>query len=71
VIVPKHRRSSTARNLLRRRLREITRVELLPRLGSVDLLIRAQAEAYTATFAELRTELLNVCKRLSAQREGD
>lgn len=64
VVVPKHRRKIVERNRLRRRLREIGRVELLPRLAAsgetVDLLIRARPEAYGATFAELNHELVDL-----------
>lgn len=69
-MVPKHKRTSIARNLLKRRLHEIARLELLPRLGSVDVVIRARAEAYGALFGELRAELLNVCKRLPTKGEA-
>ena len=64
LVVPKHKQTSVDRNRLKRRLREITRLELLPCLGSVDLVIRARAEAYAAPFAELRAELRTVCERL-------
>jgi ribonuclease P protein component len=52
-----------ARNRLKRRLREISRRELLPaldRLGeSADILVRVRAEAYGAEFGALRQELLH------------
>lgn len=64
VVVPKHGRRIVDRNLLRRRLREIGRTELLPRLGkagvAVDLLIRARREAYGAGFDELKGELVSL-----------
>jgi ribonuclease P protein component len=63
LVVPKHRRSAVARNRLKRRLREIARAEMLPRLdargATVDILIRAHASAYEATFADLRQELVH------------
>jgi ribonuclease P protein component len=62
MVVPKYGSSGVARNRLKRRLREIGRRELLPRAeaaGSpVDFLIRARREAYGASFAELRDELV-------------
>lgn len=58
LIVPRYQASAVARNRLRRRLREIWRVELQPVQPAWDLVIRARREAYRATFAELRTELL-------------
>lgn len=61
--MPKHRRSAVARNRLKRRLREIARVEMLPRMDAraarSDILIRAHASAYEATFADLRQELVH------------
>ena len=62
VIVPKHRHGIVDRNRLKRRLREIGRREVLPRLRStgveVDLLVRARREAYEVGFEELRRELV-------------
>lgn len=59
-----------ARNLLRRRLREIGRREILPRLAAgacdVDVLVRCHPKAYEADFAELQTELLRLTEGLCA-----
>jgi ribonuclease P protein component len=56
------------RNLVKRRLREIGRTELLPRLAAsarpLDLMVRARAEAYDASFASLRDELITVVEEL-------
>lgn len=61
--MPKHRHAIVARNRLKRRLREIVRTELLPRLDTggvaVDVLVRARAAAYRARFADLREELVH------------
>lgn len=61
IVIPKHRQRIVDRNLLKRRIREVGRVQVLPRLReqglTIDVLIRARAEAYRATFDELRTEL--------------
>ncbi|HSG48108.1 MAG TPA: ribonuclease P protein component [Longimicrobiales bacterium] len=63
LVVPKHRHTIVERNRVKRRLREIGRVEVLPRLRSsgcdLDVLIRARPEAYGATFAALRDELVH------------
>ena len=57
VIVPKHRRKVVERNRVKRRLRELVRVRLLPRLEGIDLLIRAKPEAYDSTFDQLATDV--------------
>lgn len=63
LVVPKHRHTIVERNLVKRRLREIGRVEVLPRLRSagrpLDVLIRARKEAYQASFATLHDELVH------------
>jgi len=72
VVVPKHRHSIVERNLLRRRLREIGRTELLPRLRAaglhVDILVRARKEGYDAGYEELRTELVRYTEELCSDR---
>lgn len=61
VVVPKHRRTAVERNRLKRRLREVLRADVLPRLRqlneSSDVIVRARKEAYLATFSQLRDEL--------------
>lgn len=61
VVVPRYKHPVVERNRLKRRLREILRQIVLPRLSSsgrhVDVMVRARREAYHADFAELRTEL--------------
>lgn len=70
--MPRHRRTVVLRNLLRRRLREIGRQELLPLLEgagrNVDLLVRARPEAYGASYQELRMELLRYVEGLCSGR---
>ena len=63
LIVPRFQFTAVARNLLRRRLREVWRTELQALLPACDLVIRAKREAYGVSFEELRGELL-------AWREG-
>ena len=57
LIVPKHKHSSIDRNRLRRRLRELIRVQLLPGVMRGDTLIRARAGAYDVSFDALRAEI--------------
>jgi ribonuclease P protein component len=68
VVVPKHKQKIVRRNLVKRRLREIGRREVLPRLDAagrdLDLLVRARPEAYQASFEELRGELTALTEEL-------
>jgi len=57
LIVPKHKHSAIDRNRLRRRLRELIRIQLVPIVVKSDTLIRAKAEAYEVPFAGLRSEI--------------
>lgn len=67
IVVPKHRRNSVERNKLKRRLREVLRIEVLPRLIErgvpVDFLVRARREAYNATYDQLHDELTDLLDR--------
>lgn len=65
-IVPKHKQSSVARNRLKRRLREIVRVDVLPQLPAIDLVIRARPEAYAASMLALREEVMRGATRLAS-----
>jgi ribonuclease P protein component len=72
VVVPKHRHSIVERNLLRRRLREIGRIEILPRLREaglhVDVLVRARKEGYDAGYEQLRDELVRYAEGMCSDR---
>ena len=72
IVVPKHRRRVVDRNRVKRRLRELSRRELLPRLREegihLDLLIRVRREAYEASYRQLRRELLEVTEELCSGR---
>ena len=67
-MVPKHRREIVERNRLQRRLREIGRTVVLPRLWeagrATDVLVRARREAYDAPYAVLEEELTRVTEEL-------
>ena len=71
VVVPRHKQRIVARNLLKRRLRELGRSVLLPglrnRAVALDVLLRARPEAYTASFAELRDEALALTEELCSR----
>ncbi len=82
LVVPKPRRRrgsgpkrieapAVRRNLLKRRLREIARKDLLPALGlagvNVDILIRARPEAYDDEFDAIQRQLLGIREWLCSQ----
>jgi len=58
LIVPKFQSTAVARNLLRRRLKELWRRELMGTVPAWDVVISARREAYDAGFHALRGELL-------------
>lgn len=68
LIVPRHKHSAVDRNRLRRRLRELIRLQLLPNVCRGDSLIRAKAEAYDASFAELRVEIDSIGAWIAVDR---
>ena len=57
IVVPKYKHTIVSRNHVRRRLRELARLRLLPILGNVDLLLRAKPPAYATTFEQLASEV--------------
>jgi ribonuclease P protein component len=75
VIVPKHRHSIVERNLVKRRIREVLRLEVLPRLAdggvAANVLVRAKREAYGVAYGVLRDELVSWTeKRCSRARSS-
>ncbi len=68
MIVPKHRHSIVERNRVKRRLREIGRTRVLPRLEeqglTLDVLVRARREAYDVGFRTLSDELQSMTEDL-------
>ncbi len=57
VIVARFGSTAVRRNELRRRLREIARRRILPRLASVDLVVKSRAAAYDADVQTLAQDL--------------
>jgi ribonuclease P protein component len=71
IVVPRHQHSAVDRNRLKRRLREIVRVELLPALRAeqpIDLAIRTRHDAYTASLDALRTDVQSIRARVAGSR---
>jgi ribonuclease P protein component len=70
-IVPRYKHSAVDRNRLKRRLREIVRTGLLPRLATVpappvDVVVRALPHAYDASFETLRDQLARTVTKIGA-----
>ena len=68
IVVPRYGLTAVRRNRLKRRVREIVRVQLLPTPASSDLLIRARRQAYDAPITALRDDLLSVASQLGQAR---
>ncbi len=62
--MPRHRQSAVARNRLKRRLRELTRLRLLPSALPFDVVLRARPETYAAAFDQLGVEIDRVRAQL-------
>ena len=66
-MVPRYGHDSVERNLVKRRLREIARRDLMPHLErahvNIDIILRARRGAYAAAHADLRLELLELLER--------
>ena len=66
LIVPKHGRRIVDRNRLKRRLRELARIVVLPALWenrrNLDVLVRVRREAYRAGFGQLEKEMCQVAE---------
>ncbi|HUR91906.1 MAG TPA: ribonuclease P protein component [Gemmatimonadaceae bacterium] len=67
LVVPKHGKTAADRNKLKRRLRELVRMQILAAAGirGVDLVIRALPAAYGASFEELDRAVAGIARRLS------
>ena len=57
IIVPKYKHTGVERNQLKRRLRELARLRLLPALPAGAVLLRARPEAYAARFDALARDV--------------
>jgi len=65
LIVPRFRHTAVARNQLKRRLRELTRLQLLSAALPVDVVIRTRPEAYEASFDQLRVDIVRTLTQLA------
>jgi len=65
VVVPRYKHSAVARNRLKRRLRELVRLEWLPILPAMDVVVRVIPPAYERDFDSLRSEVRQAGQRLA------
>lgn len=65
VVVPRYKHSAVARNRLKRRLRELARVRLLPVDLPADVVLRVCPEAYDATFDGLASDIERTLAQLT------
>jgi ribonuclease P protein component len=64
IVVPKRGRTTSDRNRLKRRLRELIRIHVLGVLEPMDLVIHTRPEAYRASFSELQSDVLKGVARM-------
>ena len=71
VVVGKHRHTVIERNRLRRRLRELARIRLIPFYSELDVVIRSLPTAYAASFSMLTNEIDEIGRQLGEQAESN
>jgi ribonuclease P protein component len=67
LIVPRHKQSAVARNRVKRRLRELSRLVLLPAFEAhapLDVVLRATTTAYEADFDALAADVSRIVQLL-------
>lgn len=67
LVIPKYRHSAVARNRLKRRVREVVRVDILATLPAIDVVIRSQPKAYDLPFIALRADLRQIMSDVRTQ----
>ncbi len=64
-VIPKYKHSGVDRNRLKRRLRELIRVDVLPELPPMDLVFKVLPVAYARNFDTLRAEVLQAVRKIA------
>jgi len=65
VIIPKYGHSAVERNQLKRRLREVIRIHVLPAVKNLEIVIKATPGAYDASVEQLTREMISDVNELS------
>lgn len=71
IVVPRYKHSAVDRNRLKRRLRELVRIHVLPLGFPLDLVIWAQRAGYEASFEQLQTEVESLVPRIGRFVKGE
>ena len=67
VVVPRFKHTAVERNRLKRRLRELIRLRLLPVLPAVDVVVRPFPPAYALSFEALAMEMERAMRQIARQ----
>jgi ribonuclease P protein component len=70
IVVPKFGQNVVDRNRTKRRLRELVRLQVLPVIENVDLLIRAKPKAYSTSFEALALQVNSIVSWASSTTAG-
>ena len=65
LVVPRYRHTAVARNQLKRRLRELARLRLLPTMLPFDIVIRTRPDAYDVGFDGLQADIERTLTQLT------
>lgn len=68
LVIPRFRHSAVMRNQLKRRLRELARLQLIPLPIPVDIVMKVRPDAYDATFSALAKDVGHVFEQLERWR---
>jgi ribonuclease P protein component len=67
-VVPKYKHSAVDRNRLKRRLRELSRLRLIPTDLAADVVLRIRPDAYDASFEALAADIERALVQLTRWR---
>lgn len=71
LVVPRFKHSAVDRNRVKRRLKELVRLRMLPSGIAVDVVLRIRPDAYRADFEALTTDIMRAMTQLSGWTPSD